>query len=193
MTELKPDCPRCTELEAENELLSQVINEIARELACDPDNEKILEAIAQQAERIKELETLRGNSVLVPGPELKKMQEQLAAAEKERDELAAQNQQMRSTLQWIQKRCAGDALPRWENTPQTRHSRGLILYNTNYALALTDLASPVLNKVKAELLRKAADEISRMVIRTVANSSATAEQCESLVREMADAIEKGEG
>ena len=38
--------------------------------------------IAQQAERIKELETIRGNGVLVPGPELKKMQEQLAAAEK---------------------------------------------------------------------------------------------------------------
>ena len=41
------------------------------------------DTIAQQAVRIKELETIRGNGVLVPGPELKKMQEQLAAAEKD--------------------------------------------------------------------------------------------------------------
>ena len=93
------NCPRCAELEERDLQLRNLLCVIHRdgghhtqahglEQSIEDAKEKFFDlrdlpdTIAQQAERIKELETIRGNGVLVPGPELKKMQEQLAAAEK---------------------------------------------------------------------------------------------------------------
>jgi hypothetical protein len=131
----------------------------------------------------------------------------------ERDALTAQNQELRKALKWIQEHCAGEAMPRWENTPRTGNSRGLILDQTNYALSLPDLSSSILAKRDAETLRKAAkliedisdpDDESKLgeacseafnsgVHRTMNERLASwnAELSKEL-RRMADELEKGE-
>ena len=88
-------------------------------------------------------------------------------------ELAAQNQHLRICL---------DKLARLGNEPYLGNSLGNKI--AAEALALPDLASHMLNRVKAEALRSAADEFD-----------AQGEYIghEQQLRQMADAIEKGEG
>ena len=88
-------------------------------------------------------------------------------------ELAAQNQQLRICL---------DKLARLGNEPYLGNSLGNKI--AAEALSLPDLASPVLNRVKAEALRSAADEFDAQG-EYIGHGQT--------LRNMADAIEKGEG
>ena len=106
--------------------------------------------------------------------EIESLRQQLVSVTKERDEIAAQarmldrmvderDEQLAAALaaceakdaaiQWIQTRCAGDALPNWETGERTYHSRGLILDHTNAALAIKPDAS-ALRQHDTQLLAK---------------------------------------
>lgn len=95
---------------------------------------------------------------------------------RERLELAAQNQQLREALET----CSGGIF----------RENGFEVYRKDYdsnlvelALSAPDLASPVLNRVRAEALRYAADEFDAQ-----GEWKGHGQQ----LRNMADAIEKGE-
>jgi hypothetical protein len=82
--------------------------------------------------------------------ELKEITEQQAEAIRMKD----------AAIAWIQKRCAGDAMPNWENTPHTGHSRGLILDRTNHALAIqpsSDILQARDEKVQRQAYERAAE------------------------------------
>lgn len=67
-------------------------------------------------------------------------------------EQAAVIEKLTGVIQWIQSRCAGDAMPNWENTPHTGHSRGLILDQTNFALAIPTDSQEILKDWMREQL-----------------------------------------
>ena len=92
-------------------------------------------------------------------------------------ELAVQNQQLRICL---------DKLARLGNEPYLGNSLGNKI--AAEALSLPDLASPVLNRVKAEALRDAAALCKRFGEREMHTY-----ECEGAILRMADAIEKGGG
>lgn len=126
-----------------------------------------------------------------------KDQEQLAA-------LAEQLTRQREAVQWIQDHCAGEAMPRWEPGMRTTHSRGLILDRTNYVLDLHDLATPALNRIRAEGMRMAAEICEHISdeyreregrrypeLKTDAETGAS--DCESSIRACADELEQSNG
>lgn len=144
--------------------------------------------VQQQAERIKEMED--NDSAMVEQMNLDtrllaEKAEQLAAAEKWRDELAAQNQQLRDALKSI-RRYGLDTLSGRTDGPDDRgwQRAGVneLTKRARIALSLPDLASPVLNKVKAEALRDAANEFGRRWTQ--------AAMVQKELRAMADAIER---
>lgn len=129
--------------------------------------------------------------------ELITLHKQLAA-------LAEQLTRQREAVQWIQDHCAGEAMPRWEPGMRTTHSRGLILDRTNYVLDLHDIAPPVLNRIRAEGMRMAAEICEHISdeyreregrrypeLKTDAETGAS--DCESSIRARAAELEKTNG
>lgn len=102
------------------------------------------------------------------------------------NELAAQNQQLREALSSIQ-RYGLDTLSGRTDGPDDREWQRAgvneLTKRARIALALPDLAIPVLNRVRAEALRYAADEFDAQ-----GEWKGHGQQ----LRNMADAIEKGE-
>ena len=161
------------------------------------DEEKLVHEITilrEQVEKLKaELASIdgalndpRANLTLTTSEIIWELKDQLAA-------LAEQNEKMRSAVRWIQDRCAGDAMPRWEPGMRTTHSRGLILDRTNYVLDLPDLATPVLNRIRAEGMRMAADFVELPIGRKLASLNDGNRQLADAIRDRADELEKNNG
>ena len=135
-----------------------------------------MKKVSMLAERIKKLESKNVGLSDLTGlmqSSLEGDTQRISELLDERDELAAQNQQFRLAL---------DKLARLGNEPYLGNSLGNKI--AAEALSLPDLATPVLNRVKAEALRDAADEFDAQ-----GEWKGHGQQ----LRNMADAIEKGEG
>lgn len=81
-------------------------------------------------------------------------------SEKLRDDLEAsqaREAQLRDIVARIQNRCAGEALPRWENTVATGQSRTWILDHTNFALDIPVDDTALKARLKAERERCATE------------------------------------
>lgn len=89
-----------------------------------------------------------------------------------------------AAITWIQKRCAGEAMPNWENTPHTGHSRGLILDRTNHALAIQP--SPEILQDRDE---RVAEACANLVNRFISGDGILND---TWVHEIEDAIRSGE-
>ena len=149
-----------------------------REQLLVKSNSSLNMEVSMLAERIKKLESKNVGLSDLTGlmqSSLEGDTQRISELLDERDELAAQNQQFRLAL---------DKLARLGNEPYLGNSLGNKI--AAEALSISDLASPVLNRVKAEALREAAKWFNDHV-----DNRIDTWQAEEL-RRMADAIEKGE-